>query len=343
MALNQNTNMPDTGKSPIINGNTVTFIYRGNAETVYVAGEYNQWELEDRMSKNEEGVWYINKRFPENARFDYKLIVDGNWITDPLNEKTTCVSADNINSNLIMPKYSSDHEKIVNSQVPKGNLLKNVKLKSDYMGCSMNYHVYLPHGYENSHISHVLYVMDGSEYLNYANIDRVLDYMIHMGEIPRMVAVLTDPNDRNAEYTISRKHYSYFIKELVPFAERNYLSPRVMVERSIIGVSWGGLTALYIAANTPGKFNRLLSQSGSFWPKDWLIFDIISKADVSNMKFCLQTGTVQDTEEMNDALAKLIESKHGHVEYAKYSESHNWMNWKGHLNEGLKTLYSGIN
>ena len=67
-------------QSPVIHGNNVTFIYAGEAKTVFVAGDYNRWELEDSMKRRKDGdVWQITKQFPENARFDYKYIVDGNW------------------------------------------------------------------------------------------------------------------------------------------------------------------------------------------------------------------------------------------------------------------------
>ncbi len=331
----------ETEKSPIINGNEVTFIFKGKAKKVYLAGEYNQWELEDAMTKlDKEDIWYIDKHFPANARLDYKYIVDGSWITDPLNENITTVSAGNVNSTLIMPEYSSRYQEIINSQVPRGTVINNVKFQSDYMNCEMNYHIYLPNGCEKENVTHVLYAMDGSDYLNHGKINLVLDYLIHRGEIPPIIAVLADPNDRNKEYTINRSYYSYTIKELIPYVEANYLNLKNNPERSIIGVSWGGLTAIYLAANAPGTFSRLLSQSGSFWPKDWIIFDMVSKADISNIRFCLQTGTIQDTEEMNDEMAKLLEDKQCELEYVKYAESHSWFNWKGHLDAGLKTVYS---
>ena len=48
----------------------------------------------------------------------------------------------------------------------------------------MNYHIYLPVGYEKENTNRILYVMDGSDYLNFSRINLVLDYMIHNGEIP---------------------------------------------------------------------------------------------------------------------------------------------------------------
>lgn len=326
-------------KSPIINGKKVTFIYRGQAETIFIAGDYNQWELKDKMKKIENrDLWYITKQFPENARFDYKFIVDGNWITDPLNENITPGGAGN-NSTLIMPKYRSEYEQIISESMPRGNLIDNLNYYSDYLNTQMKYHIYLPFEYEKNKINNILYVLDGSDYVNFSKINLVLDYMIHKGEIPRLVAVLADPHERTKEYTIYKPYYEYITKELMPAVENRYMNYGDSFDRSVIGVSWGGLTSIYLAVNAPGKFNRVLSQSGSFWPKDWQIFDIIKEAVTPQIKFCLQTGTIQDTEEMNDAMFNLLEIKGYPVDYVKYAESHSWGNWKGHLNEGLRELY----
>lgn len=327
-------------RSPIINGEEVTFTYIGKAETVYVAGDYNQWELEDKMRKIENrDLWYIKKQFPENARFDYKFIVDGNWITDPLNENITPGGAGD-NSTLIMPKYSSGYEKIISESVPRGTLVNNLKYFSNYLSIEMQYHIYLPFGYERGNTSYILYAMDGSDYLNFSKINLILDYMIHKGEIPNLVAVLADPHERTTEYTIYQPYYNYIIKELMPAVEDEYMNCADNPDRSVIGVSWGGLTSIYLAVNTPGKFKRVLSQSGSFWPKDWLIFQMVEETVTPEIMFCLQTGTIQDTEEMNDAMVSLLKEKCYTVDYMKYAESHSWSNWKGHLNEGLKNLYS---
>ena len=45
MASDMNIDKISEGKSPIIEGSEVTFIYRGQAETVYIAGEYSRWEV----------------------------------------------------------------------------------------------------------------------------------------------------------------------------------------------------------------------------------------------------------------------------------------------------------
>lgn len=328
-----------TNKSPLINGSEVTFIYKGTADSIYLVGDYNNWELQDKMIKlTNMDLWYITKEFPENARFDYKYVVDGNWITDSLNKNVTSGGAGN-NSTLIMPKYKSEYEEIIVADVPRGKVIKDLKYNSNFLKTEMTYSIYLPFGYEKDKTCCILYALDGSDYLNFSNINLIFDFMIQKGEIPNFVGVLVNPHERTTEYTVYEPYYYYVIKELIPNVEAEYTSNKSHLDRAVIGVSWGGLTSIYLAVCAPGQFSRVLSQSGSFWPKDWLIFDLVSEAVTPQIKFCLQTGTIQDTEEMNDAMANILTSKGYGVDYVKYAESHSWGNWKGHINEGLKILY----
>lgn len=323
-------------KSPIIKGEEVTFIYKGSAKSVFLVSDCNKWELEDKMTRIENtDTWYITKQFPENARLDYKYVVDDNWIRDPLNEFATNGGLSD-NSTLIMPKYQSDYDKIINENVPRGNLIKDLKYYSNYLNAEMNYHVYLPANYKKENASCVLYALDGSDYVNFAKINLILDYMIYKNEIPNMVAILVDPKDRDRDYTIFHPYFNYFINELMPYVEGQYC--KINPERTIAGVSWGALTSIYLAVNSPSTFKNVLSQSGSFWPRDYSIYDIVDVVVNPQTKFYLQTGTIHDTEKMNDTMVDILKSKNAFVEHTKFAESHSWGNWRGHFNEILKRV-----
>ncbi|GLC29107.1 pullulanase X25 domain-containing protein [Clostridium omnivorum] len=92
-------------KSPVINSNgTVTFNYKNaDAAAVYLAGSMTNWEAGKKaMTKNADGVWSITLRLGDAAKnYEYKFIVDGKWITDPVNSKTS-----NGNSLLEFPEYT---------------------------------------------------------------------------------------------------------------------------------------------------------------------------------------------------------------------------------------------
>ena len=76
-------------KSPVVNGNEVTFNYFApTADSVNLAGQMNGWSSSaDSMTYDEQtGFWSITKEL-ENGKYEYKFVVnDGTWVTDPRND-----------------------------------------------------------------------------------------------------------------------------------------------------------------------------------------------------------------------------------------------------------------
>ncbi|MCX7921201.1 MAG: alpha/beta hydrolase-fold protein [Clostridia bacterium] len=331
------------GEAPIVRDNEVVFLFKGEAQSISIAGDYNGWSPEDEMHRVEgTDIWYLKKKFPKDARVDYKFVVDSNWINDPFNKSMT-QGGFGYNSTLAMPEYNSSFEKIKYFDGPRGRLLNNLDYYSNILQKRMMYHIYLPPDYDKNKKYNFIYALDGREYIDLGNINLVMDYMIAMDELPPSIAVLIDPSERTKEYTIYQPYRDYVLSELMPFVESTYGYTDTGHGRTAIGVSWGGLTAIYLAITPLGMFGKVLSQSGSFWPKNWMIFDIIDRSEKTDTKFCLQTGTLNDTEEMNDFMYKVLSNKGYSVEYEKYAEGHSWGNWKGHLYEGLKMLYATSN
>lgn len=69
--------------------NVIEFTYENpDAEKVSVAGDFNDWSTEaNPMTKGENGVWRTSIEIPA-GKYEYKFVVDGNYITDPNNPKT---------------------------------------------------------------------------------------------------------------------------------------------------------------------------------------------------------------------------------------------------------------
>lgn len=82
-------------KSPVVNrDNSVTFTLNGNtgaykdAQNVRLMGTVvNDWETGRVMERNEAGNFEITISGLEPGGYQYKFLVDGSWITDPLNAK----------------------------------------------------------------------------------------------------------------------------------------------------------------------------------------------------------------------------------------------------------------
>jgi beta-lactamase regulating signal transducer with metallopeptidase domain len=73
---------------PSLRGN-VTFRLRGhaNARVVAVAGEFNKWNQSQFIFSREGGEWVCRVQLPAGT-YQYKFIVDGDWLTDPNNPVT---------------------------------------------------------------------------------------------------------------------------------------------------------------------------------------------------------------------------------------------------------------
>lgn len=85
---------------PSRHGNT-TFRLKGypNAKIVAVAGSFNNWNQSQLLFAREGDEWVCRVNLPR-GKYQYKFIIDGNWITDPNN--STIVSDDRGNMNSLL-------------------------------------------------------------------------------------------------------------------------------------------------------------------------------------------------------------------------------------------------
>jgi thiol-disulfide isomerase/thioredoxin len=82
------------------NGNGLLISYSQNdAGEVYIAGSFNNW-LQFPLYKYK-GKWIRRLDLPSGV-YQYKIIVDGKWITDPSNPNVTDDGKGNINSKMVI-------------------------------------------------------------------------------------------------------------------------------------------------------------------------------------------------------------------------------------------------
>lgn len=63
-------------------------LHAPQAETVLLAGDFNQWHPEKHvLKKGKSGAWETRLMlYPDT--YEYKFVVDGKWQTDPANTRT---------------------------------------------------------------------------------------------------------------------------------------------------------------------------------------------------------------------------------------------------------------
>ncbi len=89
----------DIGGVTILENGKVRFkYYAPSAKSVALAGSFNNWSTDsDLMVKDESGYWIIEKKL-EHGEYQYKYVVDGNWVADPMNNETTDDGFGGVNS-----------------------------------------------------------------------------------------------------------------------------------------------------------------------------------------------------------------------------------------------------
>jgi enterochelin esterase-like enzyme len=344
---------------PLAEGSQMTFLYRGEAESV--ALQHWIFSLETRQPFQripDTDVWYLVMEIPPESRVEYKLLIeriDGQLelALDPLNE-ARAHNPFGANSVCAGTGYEVPAWARENPDARPGTLERR-RIKSDVYGERREFSVYLPARYRETTRYPLLVVHDGHDYLKYSSLKTVLDNLIHRLEMPPMVVALTDSRDRLGEYADDPRHAHYLAEELVPALERRYPLIGRPEARGLMGASFGGVASLACAWRYPGMFGRLLLQSGSFVFTDigdnphGEVFDPVvrfmnafrAEPGLPAERLFLSCGTYESLIYQNRSLVPMLQAAGMTVRYEEARDGHSWENWRDRLRVGLSWLFPG--
>ena len=145
---------------------------------------------------------------------------------------------------------------------PMGRVLEEKAVKSNILGRSVKYTIYLPADYEHSERTYpVVYLLhgytdDNTGWLQFGEVNRYADQAIADGTIPPMIIVM--PNGDSSWYINSydgkEKYEDFFIKEFIPSIEKSYAIKAEKKYRGIAGLSMGGYGTLIYSMKYPQLF-----------------------------------------------------------------------------------------
>ncbi|MGE5432541.1 MAG: alpha/beta hydrolase-fold protein [Syntrophomonadaceae bacterium] len=311
------------------------FIFRGNAGSVNVAGDMNNWSTFVSMYRIPgTDFWYSPEKFPPDARIEYKFIVDGQWITDTLNPRKL---AQYKNSELRMPQYVQPLEFLFYKDIPHG-IFHDTVFSSPTLGNTRKISVYTPPDYnlQPSDSFPVVLFHDGQDFIQYGYVQNSLDYMIANKIIPPLIAVFVPPVNRDPEYIGDyRMQYSKFIAaELMPYIDKRYRTQLKPERRVNLGISSGGNIALWLAYNYPGVFGNAASLSGNILPETFGLFQYVSSRA---LKLYIDAGRfdLSGLLDLSENFKSLLTSKGYKNQFNIWNEGHSWLNWAAHLDNAL--------
>lgn len=144
----------------------------------------------------------------------------------------------------------------------------------------------------------------------------------------------------------------FVVEELLPWLAKRFPGIEAAGQRTIAGVSYSGLAAAFIAKEYPGIFQKVISQSGSFWSDECRLVDEFRTLSAPvPTDFYLDVG-VRETQEnvrhREDVLQRVSQIEgvrkfrdalleRGHtVRYLEFEGGHECAAWQRTLEGALK-------
>ena len=324
----------------------VTFIFKGIASKVNVPGDANNWDQNGMPMTNlsETDLWYVTASFENDARLDYKLLVNGsNWIFDPLNPLTSPGGLGN-NSEMRMPKYVSAPEIIFDPNIPHGEI-KTELFKSKIFSNSRTIKIYLPPSYSSAVTDSFPIVIfhDGLEYISLAQANNTLDYLIHNNKIEPVIGIFIPPVDRFNEYVGAKTDMfvSFISTEILPYVFSTYRVKYGPKNCASIGISNGGDISSYLGLKLSSKignigcFSAACNRSNEYAATAKLDLKMYLDAGTHDLPHFLQSNI--------SFVSNVLVSKGYNPTFIINHEGHSWGNWRAHLDNALTIFfpYSG--
>jgi glucoamylase len=311
---------------------TCVFIrYYGEGKKIEIAGDFTGWQPK---SFGDDGR-IIPLEFPNTARVEYKLIVDGKWITDPLNPNKIDNGVGGENSFFTMPDYKPT---IWGKDTNEKPTIKTLEVDSKVFNEKRSIRIYIPHdALKTKKLFPVLYVQDGSDYIRRAKAIQIQQNLVKAGKIKPFIMVFIDYKDRMKEYWASDDYAKFLATEVVPAIDAKYKTIKSREGRAVMGASLGGVTSVWVGLKYPEIFSRIGGQSSA-----WQIDNerVVKELEKFNGKFTFyfDAGTFEGAKD-DRKVVEILRKKGYDVTYQEGETGHNWTSWHDRLADAFQAIW----
>ena len=225
-------------------------------------------------------------------------------------------------------------------------------IRSEILGRSVRYTIYLPAGYEESQEDYpVLYLLHGYDFtgdnekgdlawMSSGSMVQSTDSALKNGSLSDLIVVM--PSGFNAFYVNGylngMRYEDFFFEELIPYIEANYKVRADRGSRAIAGLSMGGYGTTLYAFKHPDTFCMAYSMSGAVSGNGYVQTprSVIEKALTEGAKpesfpyYIMEVGTgdqIQGLYNANVEFDKYLSDKDIDHKYIERSGGHDWTFW----------------
>ena len=339
------------GGTPVIENQTrlVFFAKDVNGVTPRVVGDFNAWAATPqgydaaigKMTRIDGTNWsYLEGTSYTNARAEYVLFFDQETAADPLNPRTVQAYA-GPRSEIRMPFWVANPE--VDDQAPAqpGELLAET-LTSRSLGGPRRVWFYVPPGYAaaTDTLFPVVYVLDGANYVEKMDVPRILDRLIARKAIPPVIAVFSEPGDRQEEYTRNPKWRAFVTAELVPAVDKRFRTFPAPDHCVIFGSSLAAYGAVDLAVEFPSVFGLCAAIAPPEQAASVVANQPRARAAAVSIRFFVLGGVYDAMIDGARRLRTTLDGVNAPVTYLEVPEGHNTNTFRNHVDDAIRALLS---
>jgi len=337
------------GGTPIIENQTrLIFLAKDvDGQTPRVVGDFNAWAVTPqgydaaigKTTRIEGTSWsYLETTSYTNARLEYGLLFDKEYVSDPLNPRTVQAFA-GPRSEVRMPFFTRHAEIDELGSAPAGEVIAET-VDSRSLGGKRRVWFYVPPGYAaaTDTLFPTVYVLDGANYVEKMDVPRVLDHLIANKTIPPVIAVFSEPADRQEEYSRSPKWRAFVTSELVPMVDKRFRTFPAPDHRVILGSSLAAYGAVDLAVSAPSVFGLCAAIAPPAQTATVVSNQANARAAAVSIKFFVLGGVYDSMIDGARLLRTTLDDYQAPVSYLEVSEGHNTNTFRAHLDDALRAL-----
>ena len=344
------------GGTPIVEDQTrlVFFARDVNGATPRVVGDFNAWALRPgsgqaaqpaydasigKMNRIDGTNWsYLEGTSYTNARVEYVFFFDQQAAADPLNPRAVQAYA-GPRSEVRMPFWTANPEVDDAAPVPAGELVAETVISRQLLGPRRVWY-YLPPGYATSTdtLYPVVYVLDGANYVEKMDVPRILDRLIARKAIAPVIAVFSEPGDRQEEYTRNPRWRAFITTELVPQVDKRFRTFPAPDHRIILGSSLAAYGAVDLAVESPSVFGLCAAIAPPEQTASVIANQPRARAAAVSIRFFILGGIYDAMIDGARRLRTTLDGVNAPVTYLEVSEGHNTNTFRNHLDDAIKAL-----
>ena len=277
------------------------------------------------------------------ARVEYKLIVDGKWITYPLNPNKVDNGVGGENSCFTMPDYEPTvWDKDFRQNVLTVAGIRIIEIESSKFG-KRTVKIFIPSIYYKRSDKTARSLFAGRKRVHHAGESDKRSGKFDYGKQGRAVCDRFYRSERSYERILGKRRLGGFCRHGSRPGGREKVFPPSKPDatnRALLGASLGGITSFHIALKHPEIFGRIGGQSSSFWVDNERVVKELEKLDASKNKFTfyIDDGTLEGVEDSRKVV-KLLKDKGYNVTYIEGEAGHNWTAWRNRLADAFIALW----